>query len=182
LIFVYFSGNTTDAIESTSDAIEYITTIYNLNITNITSLKSFIINQNKNQKILNDDVFAPLTNDSIIVIVQVHNRLEYLRHLIDSLSNASNISQTLVIFSHDYLDDEIIHLVNRIKFCRVLQIFYPYSIQLHPNEFPGTDPEDCARDINQDFAKVQKCKNYDSPDSFGHYREASYAQIKHHWW
>lgn len=161
---------------------EYISTVYNVNITNITSIKSFIASQNRNQKILNDKSFEPLTNDSIIIIVQVHKRFDYLKHLIDSLSNASNIAQTLLIFSHDYFDDEINHVVNRIDFCRVLQIFYPYSIQLYPNEFPGTDPEDCARDINQEFAKVLKCKNFDSPDSFGHYREATFAQIKHHWW
>lgn len=161
---------------------EYISTVYNVNIANITSIKSFIAIQNRNQEILNDKLFEPLTNDTIIIIVQVHKRFEYLKHLIDSLSNASNISQTLLIFSHDYFDDEINHLVNSIEFCRVLQIFYPYSIQLHPNEFPGTDPEDCARDINQELAKVLRCKNYDSPDSFGHYREATFAQIKHHWW
>ncbi|XP_070499715.1 alpha-1,6-mannosyl-glycoprotein 2-beta-N-acetylglucosaminyltransferase-like [Chironomus tepperi] len=161
---------------------DYTTSIYNVNITNITSIKSFISNQNRNQRILNDDVFEPFSNESIVVVVQVHKRFEYLRHLINGLSIASNISQTLLIFSHDYFDDEINHIVNSIKFCRVLQIFYPYSIQLHPKEFPGTDPEDCARDVNQDFAKVLKCKSYDSPDSFGHYREAAYAQIKHHWW
>ncbi|KAL7033575.1 hypothetical protein ACKWTF_007644 [Chironomus riparius] len=127
-------------------------------------------------------MLEPITNDSIILIVQVHNRSEYLRHLIKSLSNAYNISQTLLIFSHDYFDDEFNQIVNSIKFCRVLQIFFPHSIQLHPNEFPGTDPEDCVRDTNQDSAKVLKCKSYDSPDSFGHYREATFAQIKHHWW
>ena len=167
--------------ETTESKAEYISTIYNVNKTDITSIKSFITNQNRNQNIINE-ILEPLTNDSIIVIVQVHNRLEYLRHLINSLSNASNISQTLLIFSHDYFDDEINHIVNSIKFCRVLQIFYPHSIQIYPNEFPGTDPEDCVRDINQDSAKILKCKSYDSPDSFGHYREAAFAQIKHHWW
>ena len=27
-----------------------------------------------------------------------------------------------------------------------------------------------------------KCTNADWPDSYGHYREAKFTQIKHHWW
>ena len=31
-------------------------------------------------------------------------------------------------------------------------------------------------------AKRLNCTNADWPDHYGHYREAKYAQIKHHWW
>jgi alpha-1,6-mannosyl-glycoprotein beta-1,2-N-acetylglucosaminyltransferase len=34
----------------------------------------------------------------------------------------------------------------------VMQIFYPYSIQLYPDEFPGTDPRDCERDVGRAVA------------------------------
>ena len=27
-----------------------------------------------------------------------------------------------------------------------------------------------------------KCANAEWPDSYGHYREAKFTQIKHHWW
>jgi hypothetical protein len=31
-------------------------------------------------------------------------------------------------------------------------------------------------------AKMMKCLNADWPDVYGHYREAKFTQIKHHWW
>jgi alpha-1,6-mannosyl-glycoprotein beta-1,2-N-acetylglucosaminyltransferase len=31
-------------------------------------------------------------------------------------------------------------------------------------------------------AKMMKCFNADWPDVYGHYREAKFTQIKHHWW
>ncbi|KAG6461113.1 hypothetical protein O3G_MSEX012426 [Manduca sexta] len=64
----------------------------------------------------------------------------------------------------------------------VIQIFYPYSIQTHPNEFPGMDPNDCPRDAKFEQAMKLKCINALHPDLHGHYREAKYAQTKHHWW
>ena len=31
-----------------------------------------------------------------------------------------------------------------------MQIFYPYSLQLYPSEFPGEDPRDCPRNVNKE--------------------------------
>jgi alpha-1,6-mannosyl-glycoprotein beta-1,2-N-acetylglucosaminyltransferase len=93
---------------------------------------------NDYQTIINEEVFGPLANDSTIIVVQVHKRITYLRHLIVSLAQARDISKTLLIFSHDFYDEEIIQLVQSIDFCKVMQIFYPFSIQTHPHEFPGT--------------------------------------------
>ena len=121
-------------------------------------------------------------NNSIIIVVQVHKRITYLRHLIVSLAQARDISKTLLIFSHDFYDEEINELVQSIDFCKVMQIFYPFSIQMHPNEFPGTDPKDCKRDMKKDQALVANCQNARYPDLYGHYREASFSQTKHHWW
>ncbi|TRY60416.1 hypothetical protein DNTS_007176 [Danionella cerebrum] len=73
-------------------------------------------------------------------------------------------------------------MVKEIAFCKVLQIFFPYSIQLYPNEFPGQDPQDCPRDISKEDAIKKGCLNAEHPDSYGHYREASITQTKHHWW
>jgi len=36
--------------------------------------------------IRNEDLFGPVTNDTLVIVIQVHNRLQYLRHLIVSLS------------------------------------------------------------------------------------------------
>uniref|UniRef100_A0A182FAE1 Alpha-1,6-mannosyl-glycoprotein 2-beta-N-acetylglucosaminyltransferase n=1 Tax=Anopheles albimanus TaxID=7167 RepID=A0A182FAE1_ANOAL len=66
-----------------------------------------------------------------------------------------------------------------------MQIFYPFSIQTHPNEFPGSDPDDCPRDIKKEHmvrALLRKCNNALHPDLYGHYREAKFTQTKHHWW
>lgn len=82
--------------------------------------------------------------------LQVHNRITYLRHLIVSLAQAPGISQTLVVFSHDYYNEEINALVQSIDFCKVMQLFYPYSLQTHQLEFPGEDPNDCPRDIKKE--------------------------------
>ncbi|XP_031625275.1 alpha-1,6-mannosyl-glycoprotein 2-beta-N-acetylglucosaminyltransferase-like isoform X2 [Contarinia nasturtii] len=141
-----------------------------------------IDHHNTLQPILNEDRFGPLHNDSPVIVVQVHKRIEHLRYLIDSLARAKHISNTLVIFSHDYYDESINELVRHINFCKVLQIFYPFSIQTHEHKFPGDDPNDCPRTINLQEAIQRKCNNARYPDTYGHYREAKFTQLKHHWW
>uniref|UniRef100_A0A340U084 Alpha-1,6-mannosyl-glycoprotein 2-beta-N-acetylglucosaminyltransferase n=1 Tax=Glossina morsitans morsitans TaxID=37546 RepID=A0A340U084_GLOMM len=149
---------------------------------NITEINRQIAKYNDMQLVLNEYTFGPLQNDSVIIVVQVHTRITYLRHLIVSLAQAHDISRVLLIFSHDYYDEDINDLVQTIDFCKVMQIFYPYSIQTHPNEFPGIDPNDCPRDIKKDHAIIRKCNNALYPDLYGHYREAKFTQTKHHWW
>ena len=108
---------------------------------NLSDIQRSIERYNEYQTIINEDVFGPLQNDSIIIVIQVHQRITYLRHLIISLAQARDMSKALLIFSHDFYDEEINELVQSIDFCKVMQIFYPFSIQTHPNEFPGTDPK-----------------------------------------
>jgi len=137
---------------------------------------------NEEQSIRNEDIFGPVNNATVIIAIQVHNRLQYLRQLVISLSQASGIDKTLIIFSHDYWDDAINDLVNSVDFAKTMQIFYPFSIQTHPNEFPGESPHDCPRNAKKDQAQRLKCLNADWPDLYGHYREAKFTQTKHHWW
>lgn len=33
---------------------------------------------------------------------------------------------------------------------QVIQIFFPFADQLYPDQFPGTDPNDCPRDISRE--------------------------------
>lgn len=120
--------------------------------------------------------------DDVVVVVQVHNRPEYLRYLLESLRKAKGIENVLLIFSHDYWSPEINQIVAGVDFCQVLQIFFPFSIQLYPSEFPGNDPKDCPRDLEKKDAIKLGCINAEYPDSFGHYREAKFSQTKHHWW
>ncbi|XP_014297629.1 alpha-1,6-mannosyl-glycoprotein 2-beta-N-acetylglucosaminyltransferase isoform X2 [Microplitis demolitor] len=148
----------------------------------INDIKRNIIKLNGEQKIYNEDIFGPLSTDAPIIVIQVHSRLTYLRHLIVSLAQAKGIEDVLLIFSHDVWNPDINYLIQSVDFCRVMQIFYPYSIQTHPNTFPGEDPNDCPRNIDKKQALALKCINAEHPDLYGHYREAKFTQTKHHWW
>lgn len=57
-----------------------------------------------------------------LALFQVHKRISYLRHLIVSLAQAKDISKVLLVFSHDYYDEDINDLVQTIDFCKVLQV------------------------------------------------------------
>ncbi len=63
-----------------------------------------------------------------------------------------------------------------------MQIFYPYSIEMYPDEFPGEAPNDCKRDTSKETALELNCINREWADQYGHYREGKLVQIKHHWW
>lgn len=143
-------------------------------------MKRSVYNRNYRQFILNNNQFT--ADFKLVLVIQVHNRPAYLKLLVDSLSKASEVSDFLLIFSHDYFSEEIHSIVQGIQFCRVLQIYFPYSTQLYPKEFPGQDPRDCPRDISKEDAVKKGCLNAECPDSYGHYREASFTQTKHHWW
>nr|XP_046489519.1 alpha-1,6-mannosyl-glycoprotein 2-beta-N-acetylglucosaminyltransferase isoform X6 [Neodiprion pinetum] len=148
----------------------------------ISELRRQVEKANLEQRVFNEEAFGPLASDAPVIVIQVHARLTYLRHLIVSLAQAKGIEQTLLIFSHDVWDPDINFLVQSVDFCRVMQIFYPYSIQTHPHTFPGEDPNDCPRNIKRESALVKKCINAEHPDLYGHYREAKFTQTKHHWW
>ncbi|GLV45035.1 Mannosyl (alpha-16-)-glycoprotein beta-12-N-acetylglucosaminyltransferase [Carabus blaptoides fortunei] len=149
---------------------------------NISEITRNIVHYNEMQLVYNEDIYGPMQNDTVIIVIQVHTRITYLRHLIVSLAQVREISTALLVFSHDFYDDEINELVQSVDFCKVMQIFYPYSIQTHPHEFPGEDPNDCPRDIKKEQAMIRKCNNALYPDLYGHYREAKFTQTKHHWW
>jgi alpha-1,6-mannosyl-glycoprotein beta-1,2-N-acetylglucosaminyltransferase len=97
----------------------------------------------------NEATFGPVDNSTIVVVVQVHSRAEYLKHLIVSFAASRDIKDALVIFSHDLYDAEINELISRIDFCRYAQIYFPLSIQTHPDSFPGDDPRDCPPDMKR---------------------------------
>lgn len=139
---------------------------------------------NNEQSVKNEDIFGPVDNNGTlaIIVVQVHNRLQYLRQLIISFSQAKDIDRTLIIFSHDFWDDQLNELVESIDFAKILQIFYPYSIQTHTDIFPGESANDCPRNAKKEQANRLGCINAKWPDLYGHYREAKFSQTKHHWW
>ncbi|XP_028997023.1 alpha-1,6-mannosyl-glycoprotein 2-beta-N-acetylglucosaminyltransferase [Betta splendens] len=150
------------------------------NFGSLPELAKSLYNANYKQRVHNADKFPG--DPQLVLVVQVHNRPEYLKLLIKSLEKAAEVHSFLLIFSHDYFSEEIDAIVQRITFCKVLQIYFPFSTQLYPSEFPGQDPRDCPRDTSKDDALRIKCLNAEHPDSYGHYREASITQTKHHWW
>ncbi|XP_024233854.1 alpha-1,6-mannosyl-glycoprotein 2-beta-N-acetylglucosaminyltransferase [Oncorhynchus tshawytscha] len=139
-----------------------------------------IYNANYKQYVQNANKYSGETK--LVLVIQVHNRPDYLKILIKSLENVAEVHNLLLIFSHDYFSEEINYIVQGITFCKVLQIYFPYSTQLYPSEFPGQDSRDCPRDISKDDALKTGCLNAEHPDSYGHYRDASITQTKHHWW
>lgn len=149
---------------------------------NLTQIKRVILKINQEQHIYNLNRFGlRFTSESVVIVVQIHDRGEYLKLLIESLRNVKNIEKTLLVFSHDVYSHELNRLVQEINFAPVLQIFFPYSLQLHPHSFPGEHPNDCPRNIKKEEALLKKCNNAAYPDKYGHYREARYCQTKHHW-
>ena len=98
---------------------------------NLTRIQEYIKEANQRQQILNLDKFDLLASDNaIVIVVQVHNRIDYLKYLIDSLAKSKEIYQTLLIFSHDWFDDDMNQLVQSIDFC-------PVSILHHSLVFFG---------------------------------------------
>ena len=74
---------------------------------------------NHKQRVLNADKFPPLSNDGLVLIVQVHKRENYLKQLFESLKKAEGIENVLLVISHDYYYDDMNTVVKSVDFCRV---------------------------------------------------------------
>ncbi|KAK4594315.1 hypothetical protein RGQ29_018122 [Quercus rubra] len=125
----------------------------------------------------NIDLYPNLAKDHITIVLYVHNRPQYLRVVVESLSQVVGISETLLIVSHDGYFEEMNKIVKGIKFCQVKQIFAPYSPHLFPNSFPGVSPNDCK---DKEDAAKQHCEG--KPDQYGNHRSPKIVSLKHHWW
>ncbi|VVC24488.1 Hypothetical protein CINCED_3A020739 [Cinara cedri] len=145
-------------------------------------LKRIVKRLNTRQTVRNLHKYGPLTNNSLIIVVQVNTRINYLYEVINSLSKARGIEDVLLIFSHNYYDEKINRLVNGVRFCKTMQIFFPYSTQIYTNVFPGqTSYYDCPRNAARERTEKMNCFNA-TADQYGHYRDANITQAKHHWW
>lgn len=71
------------------------------------------------QTVLNLEKFGLLNENDVVIVIQVHNRAQYLYALIESLRQAQYINQTLLVFSHDLFDVHINALIKRIDFAKV---------------------------------------------------------------
>ncbi|PIA25609.1 hypothetical protein AQUCO_11000024v1 [Aquilegia coerulea] len=122
-------------------------------------------------------LFPKLAKDHITIVLYVHNRPQYLRVVIESLSRVKGIEETLLIVSHDGYFEEMNKIVEGVRFCQVKQIFAPYSPHLFPDAFPGVSPGDCQE---KDDASKKNCRG--NPDQYGNHRSPKIVSLKHHWW
>lgn len=96
-------------------------------------LRRRLLQRNTEQRILNADKFpaAASLSGRLVLIVQVHRREAYLRHLLSSLRQAREIETVLLVISHDYYYDEIDKAVQDIDFCRVSPCHNSISYSSH---------------------------------------------------
>lgn len=125
----------------------------------------------------NSDLYPSLAKNHVVIVLYVHNRPQYLKVAVDSLSRVVGISETLLVISHDGYYEEMNKIVDGIRFCQVKQIFAPYSPHIFPDSFPGVSPRDCKD--KEDPAK-KKCEG--TPDQYGNHRSPKIVSLKHHWW
>uniref|UniRef100_UPI00358FF6C2 alpha-1,6-mannosyl-glycoprotein 2-beta-N-acetylglucosaminyltransferase-like n=1 Tax=Myxine glutinosa TaxID=7769 RepID=UPI00358FF6C2 len=145
-------------------------------------LKHFVYTANLAQTLYNEKRFPQRPNDGVIVVVATGSSPELLRITIESLHSARGISDVLLVLSHDRVSAELDTLARSVDFCQLIRIYFPFSLQLYPNDFPGPDPAGCPRDATHEDAQKMRCINAQFPDRHGHYREAAFTQAKHHWW
>ncbi|XP_061358914.1 alpha-1,6-mannosyl-glycoprotein 2-beta-N-acetylglucosaminyltransferase [Gastrolobium bilobum] len=125
----------------------------------------------------NLDLYPTLAKDPIIVVLYVHNRPQYLKVVVKSLSQVVGINETLLIVSHDGYFEDMNKIIDGIRFCQVKQIYAPYSPHLFSNRFPGVSATDCK---DKDNAEEKHCEG--NPDQYGNHRSPKIVSLKHHWW
>lgn len=140
----------------------------NLKIEEILAVRDHIEIINQNQEIHNEMMYGPVRTSTFIIVIQVHDNITHLKELVQSLKYVMGITGSLLVFCHDYYDQDINEFILSITFTKWVQIFYPYSTQLYPKIFPGNDPYYCTEDFN--------C------EETSRLRRADYAQLKHFWW
>ncbi|CAH0719711.1 unnamed protein product, partial [Brenthis ino] len=132
----------------------------------INALKHLLEKYNIEQDLSNADRFEPIGVGTTVIMIQVHKDIKRLHHLILSLAQVQGIHTALLIFSHSFYHPSINKLIRSIDYCKVVQIFYPYSLQLNPHKFPGVDHNDCEHSGQTNCIR----------------RNARLTEHKQHWW
>jgi len=136
---------------------------------------------NFQQEFHNSDKFGEHSDGDDIIVVQLEMNNILFKEFLHSLRQAQGINKATLVISVNGFSDELQQLIFGIDFCRYTTIFFPYSMHFFNSYFPGQDKNDCPRDMPKSQALLNQCNNADYPDMYGHYREAKYAQMKHHW-
>ncbi|KAF6777827.1 hypothetical protein AHF37_02800 [Paragonimus kellicotti] len=161
-----------------------------LNKVSDAKFRQFIRRINLAQLVRNEDQFGRLPSPSdpnlstapdSAFVIQIHSRLENLRLLIESLKRVKYIESSLLVFSTDFISDDLIDLIESVRFARTIQIYYPHSNQAFPDTFPGSSSGDCTGKLSQQVAERLGCSNAKWMDKYSQYRDPSIVQAKHHW-
>ena len=87
---------------------------------NLTQIKRVILKINAEQHIYNLNKFGlRFSRESVVIVIQIHDRGEYLKLLIESLKKVKNIEKCLLVFSHDVYSQNLNSLVHQIDFAPV---------------------------------------------------------------
>lgn len=148
----------------------------------ILKLRKLIGGLNEAEHIHNVENFGLMSRKATIFLVMVNDNIQYLKHLMYSLSKVNGIDKSLIVLSHSYYDEKINEFVKSVDFSLVLQIFFPYSLQLYPNAFPGPNEDDCPEFLDVDIAIEINCTGAYNPDIKGNFRNSDYVERKLHWW
>ncbi|KAK6918722.1 N-acetylglucosaminyltransferase II [Dillenia turbinata] len=179
LLFLLKSNSTSDVV-TTSQSHDAVDVVFikrqKLNLPKQNELSISLAQRNQLPP-RNLDLYPNLPKDHITIVLYVHNRPQYLKVVVQSLSQVVGISETLLVVSHDGFFEEMNKIIEGIKFCQVKQIFAPYSPHLFPNSFPGVSPGDCKE--KDDPTKMHCTGN---PDQYGNHRSPKIVSLKHHWW
>jgi len=151
-------------------------------LTELDNIKRSVNQLNLKQTLHNEHLFGQPPLKGHVIAVQVHSRLDFFKQLLESLKLARGIEKVTLVISMDKYSEEAMKLIQTIDFCRYITIFFPFSMQLYPDSFPGEHPRDCPRDVTKVKAVKTGCNNALHPDAYGHYREVKFVQIKHHWY
>lgn len=108
---------------TTTKTAQSLNTSFTINRTTIEYYRQYVQRKNHEQLLLNSHLFSSQTT-RYVLLVQVHTRVVYLKKFIEMLKNVERINQTLLIFSHDFIDPEINILVENITFVPVKEIVF----------------------------------------------------------
>ena len=114
-----------------------------------------------------------LKEDSIVFVVTVHTRVEYLREFVESLRTINPENCILVIYHHS-IHQPMMDYVRSIDFVPVKQVIFPHTRTIFPHSYPGESPSDCTREL-----MAEDCVG--NVDRFDHFREALHASLKLQW-
>ena len=85
----------------------------------------------------------------------------------------------MIVVSVDVYDQKLIETIESelSTICHSI-VYHPYSMSFWSNQYPAEDPRDCSRDQK---TELDKCNSEAKADTYGHYREVKFSQIKLHW-